>query len=343
MLLRSRLPKEALSPNLPGAGTVDGTFALRAQMAGLVVDLRALPERQRAALVLRQLYELSYRDIGDLLGIRAGAARESVLQARRSLLTRAEGRERDCGDIRLLLSDGRARRAVLVRAHLEACASCRAAHHPSPAARIKSLLPLPEPIVPPLVLRRSGCRGARDVRHRPGDHGRRAPRRRRPAARRRHPRGRAAARPRRLPGGREPRIRPRARARFGPPFTGLRAGGVGALRAGAADGRRAGRADACAAARRRRPSRGRERCGPRRRRTPDPRRGHPCVCLGRRCVAGRGHGPSDRAAAGASPRPAASGGVSSPCRTAAPPTGSPTSSSPSPAPRSAFAWAACGP
>jgi RNA polymerase sigma factor (sigma-70 family) len=151
-LLRSRVPKEALSPDLPAAGTVDGTFALREEVAGLVVDLRALPERQRTALVLRQLYELSYRDIGELLGLRPGTARQTVLEARRSLLTRAEGRTQDCGDIRLLLGDGRARRAVLVRAHLEACASCRAAQ-PSLVGRLKGLLPVPEPMLPPLLLR----------------------------------------------------------------------------------------------------------------------------------------------------------------------------------------------
>ena len=154
MLLRTRVPREALSPELPDVRSVEGAFALREEIAGLVVDLRDLPDRQRTALVLRHLYELSSRDIGELLGIRAGTARQAVLQARRSLVARAQARDQDCGDIRLLLAgDGRARRAVAVRAHLQTCAACRAAAPAGLPARIRTLLPLPEPMLPPLLIR----------------------------------------------------------------------------------------------------------------------------------------------------------------------------------------------
>ena len=53
-------PDEALLPSQPAA---DVTFEARERLRTLVADLAALPERQRSALVMRELSGLKYEEI----------------------------------------------------------------------------------------------------------------------------------------------------------------------------------------------------------------------------------------------------------------------------------------
>jgi RNA polymerase sigma factor (sigma-70 family) len=108
----------------------------RADARQLLEDMRALPERQRAALVLRELHELDYADVAGRLGVSEGAARQAVLKARASLREREAGRELPCSTVQALLrSDRRQARSRAVRAHMAACAECR------PASRLALLAP----------------------------------------------------------------------------------------------------------------------------------------------------------------------------------------------------------
>ena len=98
----------------------------RTRLAQLVDDLRMLPERQRGALVMRELSGLSYDEIGLALGVSNDAARRAVFDARTALHDAVDGRATECTSVRRCLSDGDRRhlRARGVRAHLRACDDC---------------------------------------------------------------------------------------------------------------------------------------------------------------------------------------------------------------------------
>ena len=98
----------------------------RTRLAQLVDDLRMLPERQRGALVMRELSGLSYDEIGSALGVSNEAARRAVFDARTALHDAVDGRATACTSVRRTLSDGDRRRlrARGVRAHLRCCNDC---------------------------------------------------------------------------------------------------------------------------------------------------------------------------------------------------------------------------
>ncbi len=58
----------------------------------LVADLRELPERQRAALLMRELSGLSHEEIALALQTTVGAAKQTIFEARRTLTELEEGR-----------------------------------------------------------------------------------------------------------------------------------------------------------------------------------------------------------------------------------------------------------
>ncbi len=99
----------------------------RNRLAQLVDDLRMLPERQRGALVMRELSGLSYDEIGLALGVSNESARRAVFDARTALHDAHDGRATECTSVRRCLSDGDRRhlRARGVRAHLRACDDCQ--------------------------------------------------------------------------------------------------------------------------------------------------------------------------------------------------------------------------
>ncbi len=109
------------------SGAVDGTVESRERFSTLVSDLRSLPERQRGALLMRELSGLSVEEIAQALSISQGAAKQTIFEARNSLHELAEGRDMRCEAVREAISarDGRVLRARRMRAHLCACADCR--------------------------------------------------------------------------------------------------------------------------------------------------------------------------------------------------------------------------
>jgi RNA polymerase sigma factor (sigma-70 family) len=110
-------------PSVPGP-EVDSEH--RTRLAQLVDDLRGLPERQRGALVMRELSGLSYAEIAQALGVSNEAARRAVFDAREALHEAVDGRATDCVNVRHCISDGdrRSLRARRIRAHLRSCDDC---------------------------------------------------------------------------------------------------------------------------------------------------------------------------------------------------------------------------
>lgn len=111
----------------PGYGLAEDA-ATRERLRSLIADLKELPERQREVLVMRELGGLDFEEIGTALETSGAVARQTLYEARQSLRQMEEGREMDCATVTKALSDGdgRVTRRRSVRAHLRACADCRA-------------------------------------------------------------------------------------------------------------------------------------------------------------------------------------------------------------------------
>ena len=121
----------------------------RARMALLVADLAQLPERQRVALLMRELNGLSHADIALVLGTSVGAAKQAIFDARSALLDLAEGRAMECEEVRRKVSerDGRTLRGRRLRSHLLDCSHCAAfaAAIPERRSDLQALAPLLPP------------------------------------------------------------------------------------------------------------------------------------------------------------------------------------------------------
>ncbi len=69
------------------------TIAVSRQELGTVLEaITALPPRYRAALTLRHLYELSYQEVADALGIPLGTVKTHLFRARAALRAELERR-----------------------------------------------------------------------------------------------------------------------------------------------------------------------------------------------------------------------------------------------------------
>jgi RNA polymerase sigma factor (sigma-70 family) len=126
-VIRRRRPAEDLSQASDRCcDSVEEQAGGRARFAMLLRDLAELPERQRSALVMRELSGLSHEEIALVLGTSVGAAKQTIFEARRSLSEFAEGRGMACDEVRKVVSDadGRSLRSRRVRAHLSDCTGC---------------------------------------------------------------------------------------------------------------------------------------------------------------------------------------------------------------------------
>jgi RNA polymerase sigma factor (sigma-70 family) len=100
----------------------------RQELRDLLVDVRGLPEAQRAALLLSSLDTTSHAEIAEILDCPRDKVKSLIHQAHTALAQRREAREISCAEVRsrlTVLRGGALRRAVLVR-HLESCPGCRA-------------------------------------------------------------------------------------------------------------------------------------------------------------------------------------------------------------------------
>lgn len=128
ILRRRRVTDEAGEDLADGAAiSQEAELATRERLRGLVADLGELPDRQRSAIVMRELSGLSYGEIGSALTCSEGAARQAVYEARTALREREEGRAMECEHVRRAISDrdGRRLRGRRIKAHLAGCDGCR--------------------------------------------------------------------------------------------------------------------------------------------------------------------------------------------------------------------------
>ncbi len=155
-LLRRRRESVELHPErLTAVGEPAETAALRERLRRIFDDLELLPERQRSALVMRELGDLDFAQIGEAFATSAAVARQTVYEARLNLRQLEAGREMSCERVTRQLSeaDGRVTRRRDIQAHLRACPECRefgdaiasrrrdlAALSPLPAAAAGSIL-----------------------------------------------------------------------------------------------------------------------------------------------------------------------------------------------------------
>ncbi len=127
-LLRRRRPEDDLDAVAAAGGRpLEAQVSERARLRQLVADLSDLPERQRGALVMRELSGLSHEEIAQALGVGVAGAKQAICDARVSLQEFERGRAMDCGEVQRRISDGdgRALRGRPVRAHLRSCEACR--------------------------------------------------------------------------------------------------------------------------------------------------------------------------------------------------------------------------
>lgn len=144
--LRRRRPTVELSDATESwTASVDDQVAERGRLDLLLQDLRELHDRQRSALVMRELSGLSHEEIALALETSVGAAKQAIYEARRSLFEFAEGRAMPCDEIRRTISDadGRLLRSRRVRAHLRECSACAAfaAAIPERRSELRALMP----------------------------------------------------------------------------------------------------------------------------------------------------------------------------------------------------------
>ncbi|MEA2220339.1 MAG: hypothetical protein QOJ35_2965, partial [Solirubrobacteraceae bacterium] len=98
----------------------------RDRLRALAEDLGELTERQRGALLMRELGGLEVAEIAAALGSSVAGVKQSVYEARCALQAMEEGRAMDCDAVRRTLSDGDRRmlRGMRMRGHLRDCAGC---------------------------------------------------------------------------------------------------------------------------------------------------------------------------------------------------------------------------
>lgn len=98
----------------------------RARLEQLQTDLDALGERQRGALIMRELSGLSHEQIAVALNCSSAGAKQAVFEARSGLTEMQQGREMECELVQRALSDddGRVLKGRAIRAHLRDCVIC---------------------------------------------------------------------------------------------------------------------------------------------------------------------------------------------------------------------------
>lgn len=110
------------------AGDPAAVLSRRESVRLLVEDLAALPERQRAALLGREVDGLSPAEVGAELGVTAEAATMLAVRARDNLVRTREARDADCLDVRVqlqLAGERGVRPAEATRLHVQGCHGCQ--------------------------------------------------------------------------------------------------------------------------------------------------------------------------------------------------------------------------
>jgi RNA polymerase sigma factor (sigma-70 family) len=126
-VLRARREQPVGELTEPATENLAAQVQRREDLRDLLRDLRALPEQQRAALVLAELGDVSHEEIAQVLGCERAKVKALVFQARSSLNASRAARETSCVQIREQLANlhGGSLRRTALRRHLHDCPGCR--------------------------------------------------------------------------------------------------------------------------------------------------------------------------------------------------------------------------
>jgi RNA polymerase sigma factor (sigma-70 family) len=159
-LLRQRRPLDELGREEVATDGLGARVEHREELRNLLADLRELPERQRAALLLYELGGLSHAQIAEVIDVRPDQVKAYVFQARSNLIAEREARNRSCAEVREELATARGP-ALLKRGlhrHIRRCEACR--EYADAVARQRRALALVLPVTPTLALRGAALRAA---------------------------------------------------------------------------------------------------------------------------------------------------------------------------------------
>jgi RNA polymerase sigma factor (sigma-70 family) len=120
-------PDVFAAARLPAADT--GAVAeRRADVERLFADLRALPEQQRSALLMRELQGLSHAELAEVLDASIPAVKSLLVRARVGLVDAEEARQLPCAAVRDDLAaaqDRQVKTGARAARHLRECSACR--------------------------------------------------------------------------------------------------------------------------------------------------------------------------------------------------------------------------
>lgn len=116
-------PTEELLEVVPSA---EASSEQREEIRALLRDMTELSERQRSALVLREMSGFSHDEISDVLETSPGKCKSLISEARQALADRALGREMPCDELRGAV-EANGRRVLhgrRLKAHVDTCHTC---------------------------------------------------------------------------------------------------------------------------------------------------------------------------------------------------------------------------
>jgi RNA polymerase sigma factor (sigma-70 family) len=151
-VLRARREQAAELHDIPTAGLSEAVQQ-RTDLREMLVDIKELPEEQRAALVLSELGDLSHADIASVVGCEASKVKSLVFQARSSLIESRNARAIPCHEIReqLATATGGALRRGPLRRHLKQCEGC--AEFRQAVSRQRKAMAALLPVIPSAALK----------------------------------------------------------------------------------------------------------------------------------------------------------------------------------------------
>src|SRR5207248_3420445 len=152
--LRARRERPTEEVDVPTAGLSDAVLE-RDDLRRLLADVRALPEDQRAAIVLSEVGDLSHAEIAEVVGCETVKVKALVFQARSSLIESRKASEIPCNEIReqLATARGGALRVGPLRRHLHSCTGC--SEFNDQVRRQRQMLALALPVIPSIGLKQS--------------------------------------------------------------------------------------------------------------------------------------------------------------------------------------------
>ena len=144
----------------PATENLSAEAQRRQDVRELLADVAALPEDQRAALVLAELGAVSHEEIAMVLEVPRQRVKALVFQARTSLVASRTARATPCAEIREQLANlrGGALRRTTLHRHLRECPGCR--EFREEVALQRKTLAVALPVIPTLGLKEAALGAA---------------------------------------------------------------------------------------------------------------------------------------------------------------------------------------